>query len=314
MIDPSSDPRLDAALRTQGPLPSDVAADLVHRGQARLEAGEPQLAIPDFRRVVGHDDPVLTGAALVGMGDAAYRLDHEADALQAWEAATQVRENPSTYRAWRNIAGARVRTGDLTGAIDAYREADRRAPAEDKAEIASRLGWLAKETGNRAPRAGTSRAVRGATGLGVTGLIIIATVVVSFLAFESEALFRALWLDRASILAGRAVPAADRHPRARARDHDAVVLAPPAVQHVRAVHRRADRRVDLGQPPDGPLLRPDRDRGVDRKLPDLGRPERRRVGRDLRPRRRDHRRHPGPPPDARPAGALDRPPARDLRR
>ena len=64
------------------------------------------------------------------------------------QAVLQLPETPSTYPAWRNIAAARVRDGDLTGAIDAYREADRRAPREDKAEIANRLGWLTKETGD----------------------------------------------------------------------------------------------------------------------------------------------------------------------
>ncbi len=63
-------------------------------------------------------------------------------------AVLQLPETPSTYTAWRNVAAARVRDGDLTGAIQAYREADKRAPREDKAEIASRLGWLSKETGD----------------------------------------------------------------------------------------------------------------------------------------------------------------------
>jgi hypothetical protein len=30
-------------------------------------------------------------------------------------------ENPSTYRAWRNLAGIRVREGELNAAIEAYR-------------------------------------------------------------------------------------------------------------------------------------------------------------------------------------------------
>ena len=42
--------------------------------------------------------------------------------------------------------------GDLTGAARAYREAERRAPASERAEIASRLGWLAKETGDTRAR------------------------------------------------------------------------------------------------------------------------------------------------------------------
>ena len=101
-----------------------------------------------FCRVVGFDDPAITAAALLGLGEAHYRLDDEARPSQLEGRPASCRETPSTYAAWRNVAAARVRDGDLTGAIAAYREADRRAPPEDKAEIANRLGWLTKETGD----------------------------------------------------------------------------------------------------------------------------------------------------------------------
>ena len=97
-------------------------------------------------------------------------------------------ETPSTYPAWRQIAAALVRDGDLTGAAAAYREADRRAPAEDKAEIASRLGWLAKETGDpRGARRYFARS-RGGTGLPIplTYLIIGLTVIVSLAASTTD--------------------------------------------------------------------------------------------------------------------------------
>ena len=67
-------------------------------------------------------------------------------------------ETPSTYRAWRNLAASSVRMGALGAATRAYREADRRAPPEDKAEIANRLGWLAKETGDTGTASATSPA------------------------------------------------------------------------------------------------------------------------------------------------------------
>jgi len=146
--DPLADAQLDAALRTQGPLEAGLAERLLARGRERLDLGDAQQAIVDFRRVVGHAEPSITSAALLGYGDALYRLDDEGQAVAAWEAVVRLRDNPSTYQAWRNLAGARVRAGELPAAIAAYREADRRAPSEDRAEIASRLGWLAKETGN----------------------------------------------------------------------------------------------------------------------------------------------------------------------
>ena len=87
-------------------------------------------------RVIGFDDPAITAAALLGLGEAPYRLDAR-PAVASWVAALELPETPATYPAWRNVAAARVRAGDLKGAIAAYREADRRAPRQDKAEIAS---------------------------------------------------------------------------------------------------------------------------------------------------------------------------------
>lgn len=179
------DPELDAAVASQGPLAPDIARRLIDRGRARLDVGEAALAAVDFHRVIGHDDAALTGAALLGMGDAVYRLDDEPAARGAWEAVTRLPENPSTYRAWRNLAGMRVRDGDLSSAIDAYREADRRAPAEDKPEIATRLGWLAKETGNTSAANRYFARSRGAAGIGLTHIVIAITVIVSFLAFSA---------------------------------------------------------------------------------------------------------------------------------
>ena len=60
--------------------------------------------------------PTITAAALLGLGEAHYRLNDEAAAVASWEAVLQLPETPSTYSAWRNIAAARVRDGDLTGA------------------------------------------------------------------------------------------------------------------------------------------------------------------------------------------------------
>jgi membrane associated rhomboid family serine protease len=98
---------------------------------------------------VGNTDPALHVAALLGVGESRYRQDDEAGALQAWITATQAPETPLTWRAWKQLAAARVQERDLPGAARAYREAERRAPPEERAEIASRLGWLNKEMGDR---------------------------------------------------------------------------------------------------------------------------------------------------------------------
>jgi membrane associated rhomboid family serine protease len=202
--DPYADPELDAAVATQGPLPAGIAQRLVDRGRQKLDAGDPALAVTDFRRVIGHEDPAITGVALLGLGNALYRLDQEAEARDAWVGVTRLRENPGTYRAWRSIAGAKVREGDLSGAIDAYREAERRAPPEDRPEIAGRLGWLTKETGNQGAANRYFARSRGATGLGVAKLLVLITVAVSLLALSDPdgRLFLALAMDPAAVQHG----------------------------------------------------------------------------------------------------------------
>jgi membrane associated rhomboid family serine protease len=202
--DPLADAQLDAALRTQGPLEAGLAQRLLARGRERLDGGDAQQAIVDFRRVVGHAEPSITSAALLGYGDALYRLDDEGQAVAAWEAVVRLHDSPSTYRAWRNLAGARVRAGELQSAIAAYREADRRAPSEDKAEIASRLGWLAKETGNAGAATRYFSRARGGAGLGVAQLLVIVTSVISLIALSDPegSLFNLLLLDRSAIQHG----------------------------------------------------------------------------------------------------------------
>jgi membrane associated rhomboid family serine protease len=199
-----ADPALDAALRTQGPIDTALAQRLIDRGRQRLDLGDAPAAVADFRRAVGHPDPAITGAALVGYGDALYRLDDERQATAAWEAVARLRENPSTYQAWRSLAGARVRAGELNAAIQAYREADRRAPSEDKQEIASRLGWLAKETGNAGAANRYFARARGGAGLGLTQLLVIFTTAVSLIALSDPdgGLFSTLFLERDAIRQG----------------------------------------------------------------------------------------------------------------
>ncbi|MFL5724626.1 MAG: tetratricopeptide repeat protein, partial [Chloroflexota bacterium] len=116
-----------------GRLTRERALALLQRGTDLLASGDFAEAGQDFSRVVGFDDPAITASALLGLGEAHYRLNDETAALASWEAILQLPETPSTYTAWRNVAAARVRDGDLSGAIAAYREADRRAPLEDKA-------------------------------------------------------------------------------------------------------------------------------------------------------------------------------------
>ena len=189
-----------------GRLTRDVALTLLERGGDLLDAGEFADAGAHFQRVVGFDDPAITAAALLGLGEAHYRLNDEDAAVQTWSAILQLPETPSTYAAWRNLAAARARAEDNAGAIEAYREADRRAPPEDKAEIANRLGWLYKMEGNqRASRRQFARGRGDAPRVTLTLIIIAITSIVSLTALlssEGEQLYRWLELDKPAVAAG----------------------------------------------------------------------------------------------------------------
>jgi membrane associated rhomboid family serine protease len=189
-----------------GPLSAEAARSLLDQGAALLQTGEYGKALVTYQRIVGYDDPEVTAAALLGMAQARFRMDDEDAALRTWEAILELPETTATYHAWRNVAAARVRDGDLNGAIAAYREADRRAPAEDKREIANRLGWLAKETGNvRASRRYFARGRGGYLAVG-TYLILGVTIAVSLAAaFASDALnlYNALELNKPLIADGQ---------------------------------------------------------------------------------------------------------------
>ena len=167
------------AMRHDGPLSREQAMAALDHASELMTSADFVDAARLYQRVVGFNDPGVTGAALLGLGEAWYRLNDDAQALATWEEVTRLPESAATYPAWRNVAAARVRGGDLRGAVAAYREADRRAPAADKAEIASRLGWLSKELGDKGAAGRYFSRARGDTGVSISLVIIAVTSIVS---------------------------------------------------------------------------------------------------------------------------------------
>lgn len=200
------DPDLAATLAHDGPLPRDAALAALDRAADLMSSSDFVDAARLYQRVIGFDDPGVTAAALLGLGEAWYRLDDDARAQSTWEEVTRLPETPSTYPAWRNVAAARVRAGDLRGAMAAYREADRRAPAQDKPEIASRLGWLAKELGEKGAAGRYFARARGDVGTSVTVALVAFTTIVSlvidFAGPDGDALGNLLLLDKVAIAHG----------------------------------------------------------------------------------------------------------------
>jgi rhomboid protease GluP len=192
-------------LTYEGPLTPEAARDALEHADELMDRGDYPDAGRYYRRVIGNADPAVTAAGYLGLGEALYRLDQDEAAVQAWGAVVKLPETPATYLAWRNLAAARVRAEDLPGAIDAYRQAERRAPPEDRAEIQSRLGWLMKETGNQgAARRYFARSRGTGPAFPVTWVIIGVTVVTSLAALTAggQDLFAILALDKGAVADG----------------------------------------------------------------------------------------------------------------
>jgi membrane associated rhomboid family serine protease len=116
-------------------------------GQRLLDAGDLDAAVQILAPLTGHPDPELGGAAWLAIGTARYRLDDEPGALDAWRQAA-ARGGSTAWLGWRSVAEQEVRDGHLEEAVEAYREADRRAPPAERGAIANRIAWLLKETGH----------------------------------------------------------------------------------------------------------------------------------------------------------------------
>jgi membrane associated rhomboid family serine protease len=189
--------------------PVDAAADgqqMLDQARETASRGEYELASALYARLTGNPDSNVHIAALLGLADSRYRLDDEEGALQAWIVATQGPETPLSWQAWVALAGARVRQGDLAAALRCYREAERRAPAEERPAIASRLGWLNKEMGNswRAQRY-FGRARSSSFAPLATYAILAVTIAISLVIEVSPAaapLGELLFLDKQAVMAG----------------------------------------------------------------------------------------------------------------
>lgn len=195
-----------------GPLGRAAAIALLERGDALLDQAEIDAAAAHYARVVGHADADLTATAWYRLGEARWRGGDEDGALAAWEASTRAGETPTAWEAWRRLAAARVerartRGGSLAEAIAAYREAERRAPPEERQAIRARLGWLTRESGDPGAARRYFGRARGSTGgATVTQAIIAITAGVFGYTFlggaDGAALGDAFALDKTALAHG----------------------------------------------------------------------------------------------------------------
>jgi hypothetical protein len=282
VTDPSFD--LERVLASEGPLPRETALVALDQAALLVRQTEFRNAARLYQRIMGVDDVSDHRRRLRRVRRGALPMDEDQSALHAWEEATRLPDNPSTYLAWRNVAAGRVRNQDLRGAFDAYKQAERRAPEQDRAEIANRLGWLAKELGDTSASGKYFAKARGDEGLSFTVVIIVVTTVISLLGSllgpMGDDIVNALALDKVAWRTARS-GAVDGDPGPRG---DLPEPAPPAVQHVRPVARRPLCRADVRALAVPRVLPAVRARRVARLVRVQRRPRRgRRIGRHLRP-------------------------------
>ena len=184
--------------------PPSEATDLPSRmelGIDALDRGDAEGAALAFAAAVAgatpSDDRLLAERAAYGAAEALLRLERDDEAAEYLEIAANSADQELRFLALRRRAMEEVRRGELPVALATYRQAEGSAPTSAaRAEIASRIGWLTKETGGSPLRSQAAfRRARGIpAGSWVPRALVITTVVVSLIAQVYPQLLKALFL------------------------------------------------------------------------------------------------------------------------
>ncbi len=121
--------------------------DTLAHARRLLDAGDLGGAREVLAPLTTSVDRDTAGEAWLLVGQALYRADDEPGALDAWQHAADS-GGSAAWQGWRAVAEQQVRDSRLEDAVASYREADRRAPADERGAIANRIAWLLKETGH----------------------------------------------------------------------------------------------------------------------------------------------------------------------
>ena len=165
------------------------ATDLPSRmelGVDALDRGDAEGAALAFAAAVAgatpDDDRTLAERAAYGAAEALLRLERDDEAAEYLEIAVNSADHELRFLALRRRAMEEVRRGELPVALATYRQAEGYAPTKTaRAEIASRIGWLTKETGGSSLRSQAAfRRARGVpAGAWVPRALLAATIVLS---------------------------------------------------------------------------------------------------------------------------------------
>jgi membrane associated rhomboid family serine protease len=166
---------INELLRTSGPISHDDAGRLIDAGADALDAGDAEAALECFWRAAGSGDLSLAGRASIGAAEALVRLGRDDEARDLLQGASQSGEQEVRFVARRRLAVLHVTAGRLQDALAEYQRAERDAPDDRaRAEVASRIGWLIKETGGSGVRARLAFArSRGGVADRVTPLLMV---------------------------------------------------------------------------------------------------------------------------------------------
>lgn len=188
---------INELLRTSGPISHDDAGRLIDSGADALDAGDAEVALECFWRAAGSGDLNLAGRASIGAAEALVRLGRDDEARELLQGASQSGEQEVRFVARRRLAALHVTAGRLHDALAEYQRAERDAPSERaRAEVASRIGWLIKETGGSSVRArlAFARSRGGVTDRMVPLAMLLVTGVVSAAALALPRLLEPLAL------------------------------------------------------------------------------------------------------------------------
>jgi len=159
---------------------------LMELGVDALDRGDAEGAALAFAAAVAgatpSDDRTLAERAAYGAAEALLRLERDDEAAEYLEVAAHSADQELRFLALRRRAMEEVRRGDLAVALATYRQAEGSAPTSAaRAEIASRIGWLTKETGGSPLRAQAAfRRARGVpSGAWVPRALLAVTIVLS---------------------------------------------------------------------------------------------------------------------------------------
>ena len=141
-------------MRSNGPISHEEAGRLIDAGADALDAGDAEAALQLFWRAAGSGDLNLAGRASIGAAESLVRLGRDEEARELLHGASQSGERDVRFVARRRLAALHVTAGRLQDALGEYQRAERDAPNDRaRSEVASRIGWLIKETGGSGVRA-----------------------------------------------------------------------------------------------------------------------------------------------------------------